>query len=179
MDVKRYKYWFYYLIDKEDTDSYELYAYTDNKEYARMFELTRLKKRFKKRIMKISRRAVNYLASDHTGGYLRKTIFMTENPKDTKLTHIEFIVTESEDITTKSYASSMINIKIWDHCWFDYRIFNDEMLELLKMLRYTYGYNMISDSGEYDTSDIDDGILCPDEFGMFMHLYGDTVNKNY
>ena len=50
------KYWLYYLKDEEDT---RLYAYTDNKEFAKSFEQERDMKLFTRVKKKISKEEVN------------------------------------------------------------------------------------------------------------------------
>ena len=55
MMTKTYKYWFYYLDG-------ELYAYTDKKEYAKIFEEERDMTKFTKRKEEITREELNFLA---------------------------------------------------------------------------------------------------------------------
>lgn len=179
MDVKRYHYWcFYYHDAASQDDIWELYAYTDKKEYAKQFEATRNMKKFRKKSLKLTRKEVNYLADNYQGEYLRESLYLTKLPSKHKydITYVKFITTEMEDITARSWMSTFLTIKLWDNCWFDYHIFNDDLIEVLRKLHYTDGYDMIMGYENEDEIDNEDTLI-PDEFAMFLHLYKHTIYK--
>ena len=162
------KYWLYYLIDDE---TQELYAYTDIREYHKIFELDRNMKVFKKVKKILNREEINFLAKRYKGKYLTKTDLDVYDKKRLEWITIPFVLTEIEMLNVGNLAISLDNMHgIIDKVTIDPRIFKKEILRALDILCYVNLYNeYVNDIGMYNKMNCK---ISADVFGVFIRLYG-------
>lgn len=167
MEEKLYKYWLYYKDN-------ELYAYTDNKEYAEKFEEFRnmdLFTRVKKRITKDD---VNYLAMEFQGSYLMSNTYKGYNTKNKKYYNIEIITTEIESLNVGNKKVYMENAGLYHNCVIDPYYFNNKLMVALKNIGYFSVYAVYKGIDEYP---FELNIPKIDEISLFVYFYGNTIDE--
>lgn len=138
MNENTYKYWFFYikpeyihLVCTEEKDSL-LYAYTDNKEYAKIFKNQRDMDKFFMMKKEIDREEVNYLAKYFMREYLIKKEVKTKTGGiGSKVVNFELIITKTEDIIIQSSSSRVLLVDIWKCAWLNPYIFTEKYLNAL------------------------------------------------
>ena len=169
--MKTYKYWIYYL---KETDY--LYAYTDNKKYAKEFEKFRDMDKFIKLTREISSDIVNELAKEHQEKYLKKSKIDIYDKKTMKWFKSHLILTMEEELTINNTAIQILYDTLYRYCWDNPYVFNKKIIKALDTLEYTKIYNQINQDSE--NSDIDQEIkIKPDQLGIFIHCYGKTIRR--
>lgn len=169
--MKEYKYWIYYFKDTN-----EIYAYTDNKKYAKEFELDRNMDKFIKIRKDILPEEVNYLARHYQGKYLTKAKIKIYDKKTMKWFDSFLIMTLEEEITVQNKSVQLLYDSIYTYCWQDPYVFNEKIYKALDKLEYVNIYNQISSaqSNCYIENEIK---LKPDELGIFVHYYAHTLRR--
>lgn len=124
----------------EDNEDYVLYAYTASKDLAKRFENERNMKMFKKEKTKATTELVAELARNYPKGILTNYVFPIYNKSETMAS--EIVLTELEKITIDGRVLHL-KTSILSYCWYDYRIFNKEIIWALKILDYDKYNNMI------------------------------------
>ena len=163
------KYWLYYLkLDNEDT---ELYAYTDNKEFAKSFERERDMSLFNKVKKKLSKGELNYLAREYQNCYLKKVEMKMYDKKNHIWLYGDFVMSTTEHLTVTSSAIKLSECDIYRYCWFNPYIFKDNIIKSLEILEYANIYRH-NESNDYKSHKIN---LKPDELGIFLHYFGKTM----
>ena len=123
---KMYKYYLYYFND-------ELYAYTDNKEYAKEFEKIRDMKKFIRIKREITREDVNILAGEEQGKYLVSQTFTIYDEERMSWFESEFIITQLERTGINNIAVQVMNEDLYKYCWDSPpSIVNDKIINALK-----------------------------------------------
>ena len=171
MMVKMYKYWIYYLNE-------EIYAYTDNKEYAKIFESNRNMKLFKKVKMEISKEGVNYLAKEFQEAVLVNMPIDIYDKETHTWIKSNIIVTNMEKITILNVSIQIMNEDLYKFCWFSPYPFNNKIIKALHILEYDKINSILTNSKLDQFSDdyYDDEInIKADMLGIFIHYYGRTL----
>lgn len=169
--MKTYKYWIYYLKETK-----ELYAYTDNKKFAKEFESDRDMNKFKKISCNIDSEEVNGLAKYHQSKYLKKSSIKIYDKKTMKYFNSYIIITIEEEVTIQNTAIQLMYDSIYKYCWDNPYIFKDKIIKALSVLEYVNIYNQmsLSQTGQYEDNQIN---IKPDELGIFIHYYGNTMKR--
>lgn len=168
--MKEIKYWIYYYKDSED-----VYAYTDNKTYAMLFELDRDMKLFK-RVKKImSREDIHYLAQE----YQNKLLNLIELDIYDKYRERWFkgsIAMTSEEYFSITLAEvQLMESDLYQHCWEHPGKFKNKIVKALEVLEYNNVYRQITSTSNDDEVKIN---AKPDMLGIFLHYYGKTMKGN-
>ena len=142
--MKEYKYWMYYKIDSYD-DTYDLYAYTDDKVLADMFESQRNMKKFKRVVKKLDNKGVHDLAEDYQGMILQvfPIKFYDYDTKD--VIPVKYALTTMEKLDF-IYYSSNTSLTVYKNAWTNPLIFNKEIRNALFELNYHKYYLYIAES---------------------------------
>jgi hypothetical protein len=174
-----YKYWFFYikpeylhLVCTEEDDSL-LYAYTDNKEIAKLFKQQRDIDKFFVVKREIEKDEVNHLAKYFMREYLLKKSLKTKiNNIGSDIIEYEVALTTTEDIMIKTTASKLIMIDIWTYSWIDPNLFTVEYQKALEGIGITSRYNILT-SWKNSPVPVDktNGIE-PDLLSIFIKEYG-------
>lgn len=173
IEEKLYKYYFYYI--KSDNDKPELYAYTDNKELAKEFEIQRNMEIFSRVKHKLTRKALNDLVKEYPELSLELVTGYTKN-NSYKSDSVEFhlVMTNVEKMSIISEYDNVINAKLWALTQNDPRLFNKDIKKALSYIDYEYGYaNYFSSNPELISRYYD--YICDyemDLFGVFISIYG-------
>ena len=169
---KTYKYWLYYYDD-------ELYAYTDNKSYAKSFERDRDMNKFIKRKKEITREDVNMLAREEQDKYLLSNKIDIYNKEKMTWFEAEFVMTQMERTTINNIAVQVMNEDLYKYCWNTPFIFNNKIIKALELLQYNTLHRQLTystRSGEYPAEFCDEIIhIKPDMLGIFLHYFGKTM----
>ena len=167
-----YKYYFYYLIDiDKETNKLKLYAYTDDKRLASMFESFRDMTKFKKKKRHITKEEVNNLARNNRISYLKPYELNTYD----RFNNIEYsiltAITIDESLLIQSKCANITcGGTIFANCLIPSYIFNEEIKDSLDIILYTK-------CNEYMTTK-DDLVypeFKPDELSIFIRYYGKTI----
>lgn len=150
-EEKKYKYWFFYikpeylhLVYTEEDDSL-LYAYTDNKEHAKLFKDQRDINKFFVKKLEISREEVNYLARYFTREYLIKKDIKTKTKGiGSKVIDYTLILTKAEDNLLQTTAYKALMVDIYKYTWLNPYIFDDEYLSVLNKIGFKSRFDLIS-----------------------------------
>lgn len=165
--MKKYKYYFYYT----NGDEYRLYAYTDRKEIAEAFEIYREPSMFIKKKANITREEANSLAKGNKKSlYLNMENFPTydKNTNNRYTLRMSITMIESITISRDEYAIQS-GIYFVGNMFWDYHIFNDNIINALEIVRY----NM-----EYRAAKVDRGMpATPDRLGIFIKYFGKTLRS--
>lgn len=157
------KYWIYKL-----KNSNEIYAYTDDKNIALLFESQRNMKKFIKKKKELDRRGISFLAKEYRSNILKVCEYNTyDNIKN--ITY-RLAVTENEDLSVKNLSFVIRHIDIKKQCIYDTRIFNSDIRKALKILGYKTIYKENNDLAFYDSPDIK-----IDTVNLFLKNYGKTM----
>lgn len=169
--MKEYKYWFYYLKDDKT-----LYAYTDQKELARKFESTRDMNIFYKIKKVISKDALNSLAEEYQNKYLNEYELNTYDTNTGYKCKVYIVMTQEEYMTVLASDAGIL-VGLNSHCFYDPRIFKDEIQEALNEIYYKYFFTSIS-SGKAILYEFDENVnLTIDQLGVFLAFYGLYMKK--
>lgn len=169
--MKKYKYWIYY-----HKKSNSLYAYTDNKKYAKEFEKMRDMEKFDIVSEEIDQNTLNYLAKNYQGKYLKKIPIKIYDMKNKLWFDSDIIVTIDESLGIQNASTHLMYETLYKYCWDNPYIFKDKIIKALDILEYTKVYNHILNGSFYPEEDNNIKIK-PDELGIFIHYYGKTLKK--
>lgn len=176
-----YKYWVFYLLPKYyekfadslpiiiDTDTY-VYAYTDNKDYADMFESIHNMNYFSRKKFNMSAEQVHDLTLTERNKYMKMQSYATRYPKG--VTSVDMVVTLEEKYAVEEMLRSSIMRCSLKMDLENPNIFSDSMLPALKKLRY---YNFWEyQEGCVEGSPFDSMTFCVsmDELYMYTKLFG-------
>lgn len=131
--MKEYKYWFYYLKDKDN--NYYLYAYSNDKTTSELFEYQRNMNKFHTKIKKISKDEVHYLAENHQCKILETfPIEIYDRDNNEKFTTL-YALTTTEKLEYM-HMDANISIKIYKNAWTNPLIFKKDIQKALFDLDY-------------------------------------------
>lgn len=181
MDInKKYKYWFFYikpkyidLVTTENDDSL-LYAYTDNKEYAELFESQRNMDKFFTKKRKIDKEEVNFLASQYMREYLIKKDIKTHSKGiGSKIIDYSLILTNTEYHILQSSVTQISSINMWKYTWLNPYIFNNEYFQILKEIEFVEKFNTIARwKKSNNESNNTKSKIQPDYLAIFIKEFG-------
>lgn len=165
MSYEKYKYYFYYLKDKYvklfNRDQ-SLYAYTDDKNIAKMFESTRDMNLFKKEKESISKKEVNVLALRYKNEYLMSQKLFYHNSK-----FINMAITLNENSTINEIGM-IYQREIYLRTDIDPFMFSTKERNLLKDLNYLYFYM-------YQIMNVNKVTIIPNLLQIFVKEFGKTL----
>lgn len=159
------KYWLYYL--KENN---EIYAYTDNKEYAKLFENDRDMTLFNKIKKEISKNEINYLAREYQNCYLKDVSLKIFDKSKQKWFDGNIIMTGEEYLSVTSAEIQLMEVELYQHCWDNPIKFKDKIIKALEILEYNNVYRSIVSTDENIKINIK-----VDPLGIFLHYYGKSM----
>jgi hypothetical protein len=167
MSKKKYKYWIYYLKSTN-----EIYAYTDNKDYAKSFENMRDMKMFIKVKKNLTKEEVNYLAREFQSNILKMYEYKTVNKNQT-IVMVSIVSTMIENITVNSQSTRLICCDLYTYCEINPEFFNSKIKKALTVLGYCNLYEYVSETD----SDLTKINIEVDELAIFIHNYGKSINE--
>lgn len=163
------KYWIYYYKKTN-----ELYAYTDNKKFAKEFERVRDMDKFEIISEEIDKEMINQLAREYQNKYLKKYPIKIYDKKNLKWMDSELLVTVEESIGIQNIAIQQMQETLYKHCWDDPYIFKKKIYDALEVLGYNkiYYTYIMAQTGMYEDTDLN---ITSDELGIFIRYYGKTL----
>lgn len=174
-DGKNKIYMFYYIGD-ETEDSF-LYAYTDDKNLAKLFEDFRDKKIFKKVKVYLDYRQLNDLYKLYPEEELQLFYTFTRDSKNTEdCTSVQIALTKSEQLSVETEYDSLFYYKLQTLVnSFNPYIFKNSLRKALDILDYTYNYQFFNEpeSLPYDVQ----YSYNMDGFQLFYDLFKKYIRK--
>lgn len=162
-----YTYWLYYYNN-------EIYAYTDNKKYAKKFEEIRDMNKLKKVKKKISKEELNYLADAYQDRFLKTEIFKVYDKYNMKYYDMEIILSTVESITVSNYKVRLSTIDLFNNCAISPKYFGEDIVKALKCLGYQDLHLMYEGHDELANQST---IPKPDSLGIFLYYYGWSIKN--
>lgn len=189
MNEKRYPYTIFivkeeYVNDVPSVIEYEdepIYAYSDNKEIAELFESTRNMEIFIKKKKNLSVKEIHELCKIHTKQYLKIRKLTTKSPNYKKV-EVPMAITTSEELVFDAHTLK-ISYDIWCHTnLVQPKIFTRPIRELLNKIKYDYIYHTgMSDKNKSDILDDIDPLdfkhanMSLDELSIFLNIFKTTM----
>lgn len=163
---KLYRYYLFTFkkeYEKYSQDSTRLYAYCDDKIMKSEFENTRDMEMFDVEKVKLTKKQVNYLATEYQN--LRLTEYTFSND-------FIFPITMEEKLTIEYIGNRIINSDIYTRSFtINPYIFNDDYFQILKDLNYVDCYNYCENGDTpYQYK------LYPDFLSIFIKSFGRTLD---
>lgn len=187
----------FYLFDRKKEDNPMvpfLYAYTNDSDISKIFRATRNPDLF---IYKHSKEPIDVVADiehKHPGIRLRQTKLKSRSPEDpTKTVDVPIVLTCEEELKVVAVQDDLYNIVGARKCMEDMTVLSTGLNYALKMLGYFDIYRFMCQMQYIDTklSYFYEGVgtiygmdgmepgplpnIIPDEFSVFMLLYGNTL----
>lgn len=174
--IKEYKYWIFYIKEKYKDDTYKelyhrIYAYTDNKEYAKEFEIFHDMEKFIKKEVKLSREEVRILAMHAKKEFLQPCM-LTTTSKNSNVEKIKIIITEGEQQLLIANVSNLANTRLIKATVEVPFIFSKKVYKALYDLKYVLLYA----GTDVDNSFIK-GTLHIDELAVYANIFEDILKK--
>ena len=191
-----YKYWIFYaneeyiddltcLIDKDNL----IYAYTDDKQIANIFEIYHDMSKIKKKHVNLTRFEVNQLAKDHQTKIIKMRKFLTKD-KDGKKMEINIPVTVMEekhvDLQIVATLNKLIYQVVKSPC--PVKIFREDIIKEFEKIRLFSIINHSKLNEDYinignDCILFSDNLkkgskIFADELSIYIHLFGNILNLN-
>ena len=181
-----YKYWFFYikpeylhLVCTEESDSL-LYAYTNNKEYAKIFQTQRNMNKFFMLKREIKKDEVNYLAKNFTREFLvKKEVKTKSNGIGSKVITCDLIITETEYNIIYTSCYRVLMVDMWKSAWTNPYIFKNKYVELLNKIGIVNKFNDLNTWKNTTNETNKIGInIQPDLLSTFIHEFKFLLNDN-
>ena len=166
------KYWLYFLKNDDGTIDTEPYAYTDNKDMAKRFEIERNMNKFKKVKRKLTREEINFLAYEFQTGYMEDVDLDVYDKSTMEWHEIHYVMTGNEKLTVGNLSLSSFD-DLYTCCMYNPKIFNDKIKNALYIIHYNQIYNKLS--GDSDNDDRYSYEVISDPLGIFIRHYGKTL----
>lgn len=163
------KYWIYLLKDNDT-----LYAYTDNKSHAKLFERDRDMRKFTKIKKSLCKQEVNYLANEYQNGYLKEIKIPIYDKTNEKWFDGIFIMTAEEYFSLTLAEVQLMESDLYKHCWDHPGLFNDDIVKALEVLEYNNVYRQLTATTGNYINNIEIKVK-PDLLGLFLRYYGKTM----
>jgi len=169
------KIWNFYMKDKNNPNKInDLYAFTDNKSIAKEFQDERNMDLFICTKEILSHEEFMKLSMDYSDCRLRVCTLPIYNKKTFNKYETDYAVTLAEHCSIFTHAN--IYMDLYNHCWINPLIFNDDLYNALTILQYTNIYQNIISQKSYPVENANIN-LKPDHLGIFIHLYGKTLKE--
>ena len=138
MNDKKRKCWLFYLITDDDygIDKYDIYAYTDKKEYAESFIKTRNMDNFLLKERKLDRKDFNKLHKKYTSRYLVVITGKTRGRNSFKIKDFEIVLTEKEKALCDGASNTFLYYNIYKYTWISNEVFKKKYRNALDILLY-------------------------------------------
>lgn len=162
-----YTYWLYYYNN-------DIYAYTDNKKYAKKFEEIRDLNKLKKVKKRLTREEVNYLADAYQDRYLKTENFKVYDKYNMQYYEMEIILSTVESITVSNNKVRLSTVDLYNECTVSPRYFTDDIVKALKCIGYQDLYLMYQG---FDNLANKSAIPKPDSLGIFLQYYGWSIKN--
>ena len=133
MNNNFYKYYMYYKKDKND--KYKIYAYTDDKHIAKLFENQRNMSKFKVKVKDITKDDIKALAEYHQTSILEIVPIKFYDRETNKEYNVDYALTTLEKLEFIR-LNSIATIKIYNSAWDSPLIFKKEIQKALFVLGY-------------------------------------------
>lgn len=162
------KFWFFYT--KEDDGTYELYAFTDDKELANAFMESRCMERFYKKTEKLDRMNYNELIRSYMTCELEYFEGLCQLVSS-ECSKFKLPVTKREKQRILADESVMLHEKLYAHVWDNISILQTEYLEALWTLGYPalQSYIKFGDNPIHRT--VEDGFI-PNDMNFLLDVCG-------
>lgn len=174
------KVWKYYLVPNKDSAKreYELYAFTNKKEYANKFEEDRDMKKFVKAdVIDIDKEDYLDFANSNKDQlldyYKYETKFVDENNTfDIGVVTVLSTYSEYAGCSREAVEDMLFDVSLFETIP-DYRMFTKDIKKSLRTLEFISMYKIMKNNPIMD--DVDDDFaapdVVPDEFKIFISLY--------
>lgn len=174
------------LTPAEVCEDHFMYAYTENKIIAEMFEKTRNMDQFYKKEVHMSKSEFSKFQSNYRSFHELQPIIFKVSDK----TGVESIATYGEEWTCVEENSEHISELLTNICSINPIIFSDKQFDFLKTIGYVGNYSaynahgdpkLIFGKGIDDVEDISDQfvkIMRKNQFGAFMYFYKELINPD-
>lgn len=178
-----YKYWIFY-IKKEYIEDIpfdylwnQIYAYTDDKKYAKEFESWHDMNKFVKKEVRLSREEVHILTEDVMSKYLQPYCIITEGKKR-RPTKIRIIATKDEKRLVDSNVSMLANNIIIRNTMQEPHIYKYNLFEALSLLKYPQihsGTDLQINTNYVDTINVNE--ISIDELAVYIDIFESLLKK--
>lgn len=176
---QEYKYWFFFIkpeyLDLVYTEKDSLlYAYTDNKEYSKLFRSQRDMNKFVMIKRNIDRDEVNHLAKNFTREYIIKKEIKTKSKGiGSKIINYDLIITKTEENIIQNNAYKALTVDMWTSAWTSPYIFKDKYVKALDIIGLVDRYNIINSWKSLDkkVDKVGENIQ-PDYLSTFIRQFG-------
>lgn len=136
--MMKFKYYIYYLRDEDG--GYNLYAYTDRKYLAKMFERQRNMDKFKVKIKDLTKEDVHNMAYDYRTLMLDIIDITFYDDELNKKYKVDYALTTGEKLEF-IHKCTAVSLKVYNNVWTSPLIFNKEIQKALFTLNY-YTYHL-------------------------------------
>lgn len=143
--MKTYKYWLYYKIDEDNSESYDLYAYTNDKSISETFENQRNMSKFRRVIKKMTPKDIHDLAENYQCMIVEMVPVEFYDRENDESYTVQYALTTTEKLDFIYYMSNT-SISVYKNSWTNPLIFNDEIQKALFNLNYYKYYLHIADT---------------------------------
>lgn len=162
------RYWIYKLLKDSD-----IYAYTDDKEIAKYFELQRNMKKFKKIKADISKEDINYLAKEYQLCKLEIEELNTCNHSGNSISICKIAMTGLEKLDIDNIGYTIKNVTLPSKATINPLIFNNKIYKALKTIGYTDIYPSLS----FINGENNNQYLLIDKLMLFIKNFGKTLKE--
>lgn len=167
----------YYIIEKKNKNQgiYELYAYTDRKEFVKRWKKERNVSLFRITKVALDKEQIHNLTKEKMGEYLIELKGRTAYHG--KIEDFSIITTKTEELNVTSLLYKHLISNLYDLCQLNpYDIKSKKHFDSLRFFRYVDAYDYLhglnnKNFGDYITKHE------PDLLAGFIYLYGDTLSE--
>ena len=167
------KFWFFYVKEaNEESNAYELYAFTDSKNIAEEFMRTRCMSKFYKKIVKVDRLNYNHLIKNHMMCELEYHEGVCRTNSNKFCTY-KLPVTKYENRRIMADESIFLHETLYTYVWYDINFLKKKYIEAL----WTLGYTMLNSYVKYGQNLIHDKIednMIPNDMNFLLNVCGWT-----
>ena len=175
-----YKYWIFYVKREYIEDipfEYlwnQIYAYTDNKEYAKQFESWHNMSKFIKREVKLTKEEIHIMTEDIMSKYLQPYRIITEGKKKKKK-KILIISNRDEKRLLDSNVSMIANNTIIRNTIQEPHIYDYSLYKALSVLKYPQMHSGVDIQIETGMISMDDSFIAIDELAVYINIFKELL----
>jgi hypothetical protein len=156
MEERRYTYYIYYTNDGE------IYAYTDNKEYAKAFKQQRNPKKFYQKKIELTSEDLKELHNYYPESLLMEERFELGDKE------LILILAMMEHVTILNYSVQCTTVNMPVAAWVPPQIFQDDIVDVLKEIGYVNAYGCTKGVCKFTPK--------VSLISCFLYLYSNTIN---